>query len=281
MQQRQTPDGTLFVLEKGLDSRTKWLFLLAALVFIGPAVSFIVLLLTEPVRNGTAWNWLWLLVPAVSIAIATRFFAAANRTDTLLVGPDLVTLSRQKGWHTQKQLFEIAKIGNWRFLDKPVLSDHALATKTFDYLGFQTQQQLINEMDGDNRVAFDVDDRTISFGRRLYSWDFDAIQEALNGISFPNASNVTKEVYEIPTLQSAHTHSIHHEIEIKASERCGCFYCLEIIKPVDIIEWTDDELVNNRTALCPHCGIDAIIGDASAFPVTDPEFLSAMHRYYF
>lgn len=34
------------------------------------------------------------------------------------------------------------------------------------------------------------------------------------------------------------------------------------------------------TALCPYCGIDSVIGESSSFPIT-PEFLKAMHRYWF
>jgi hypothetical protein len=45
---------------------------------------------------------------------------------------------------------------------------------------------------------------------------------------------------------------------------------------VNIEEWTDAA----DTALCPHCGIDAVIGDASGFPITK-EFLSEMCQAWF
>ena len=55
------------------------------------------------------------------------------------------------------------------------MAPHPLAGKSFDYLGFQTEQKVINEMYGDNRLAFDYNGRTISFGKNVYSWEFDEI----------------------------------------------------------------------------------------------------------
>ncbi len=75
----------------------------------------------------------------------------------------------------------------------------------------------------------------------------------------------------------AHAHSIHHRTEIEASEVCGCFHCLEIYRPGAIAEWVDE---SNDTALCPRCGIDAVIGSASGASI-DAEFLGQMHRYWF
>ncbi|MEY3298224.1 MAG: hypothetical protein RLZZ597_1484 [Cyanobacteriota bacterium] len=53
--------------------------------------------------------------------------------------------------------------------------------------------------------------------------------------------------------------------------------CLAIFSPTAIIEWTDE---GDSTALCPRCGIDAVIGSASGYPIT-PTFLQAMHAYWF
>jgi hypothetical protein len=77
-------------------------------------------------------------------------------------------------------------------------------------------------------------------------------------------------------LVSAHELSSHHAHLIRKSARCGCFYCLTTYEPSLISEWIDDA----DTAICPFCGIDAVIGDASGFPVTEI-FLSAMHKFWF
>ncbi len=80
------------------------------------------------------------------------------------------------------------------------------------------------------------------------------------------------------TLVAAHKHSARHDEEIARSTFCGCFYCLAVFPPADIEDWVDDE---PRTALCPRCGIDSVIGDASGFPVKGADFLGAMNVYWF
>ncbi|PJR11509.1 cytoplasmic protein [Sinorhizobium sp. K101] len=75
----------------------------------------------------------------------------------------------------------------------------------------------------------------------------------------------------------AHKHSANHRAEIETSSLCGCFYCCSTFPPNEIDDWVDDD----RTALCPRCGIDSVIGDASDFPVTTVDFLTRMKQYWF
>jgi hypothetical protein len=58
---------------------------------------------------------------------------------------------------------------------------------------------------------------------------------------------------------------------------CGCFYCCQMCAPSEV-EWLEEL---EGTALCPHCGIDSLIGSASGFPVEDPEFLRVLHDHWF
>lgn len=74
----------------------------------------------------------------------------------------------------------------------------------------------------------------------------------------------------------AHRHSAQHRAEVEASAACGCFYCCATFPPAAIAEWTD----NGQTALCPLCGVDAVIGDASGYAVNG-ELLSRMNRHWF
>jgi hypothetical protein len=80
-------------------------------------------------------------------------------------------------------------------------------------------------------------------------------------------------------LSSAHQHSFGNEKEIMQSNSCGCFYCMKIFPPSEITEWIGDKPF--PTALCPYCIIDAVIGDKSGFPITDSEFLTAIHNRFF
>lgn len=55
------------------------------------------------------------------------------------------------------------------------------------------------------------------------------------------------------------------------------FSCCEIFPPSEITDYLPDE---PPTALCPYCHIDAVICDASGFPITE-EFLTEMMRRWF
>ena len=59
----------------------------------------------------------------------------------------------------------------------------------------------------------------------------------------------------------------------------GCFYCRAIYEPAEIVEWIDDDDTGvGQTALCPRCGIDAVIAIREGI---DTEFLGAMHGRWF
>jgi hypothetical protein len=77
-------------------------------------------------------------------------------------------------------------------------------------------------------------------------------------------------------FKEAHRFSSHNRKDLEKDTICGCFYCLKIFSPTEITEWWDDE----DTAVCPHCGIDSVIGESSGFPITRM-FLKGMHKEWF
>ena len=94
--------------------------------------------------------------------------------------------------------------------------------------------------------------------------------------------NHKRRVSAFPELiRSAHAHASAHRVEIERSESCGCFFCLSIFTPSAIAEWTDEnEEGIGQTAICPHCGVDSVIGTASGISVT-AGFLTEMYSLWF
>jgi hypothetical protein len=89
--------------------------------------------------------------------------------------------------------------------------------------------------------------------------------------------------YPVPTFQEtsmdlklAHAFSSKHRTQVEQSDRCSCFHCLATFSPAEITEWVD----HDSTALCPMCGVDAVIGSASLVPLTD-SFLKLMQAEWF
>ena len=63
---------------------------------------------------------------------------------------------------------------------------------------------------------------------------------------------------------------------IKESEYCYCFYCKKQFESKEVVKYLEGE----NTALCPHCGIDAIIPNNVDEPI-DNELIEGMNKYWF
>lgn len=79
-----------------------------------------------------------------------------------------------------------------------------------------------------------------------------------------------------PICAEAHKHASKHRVELEASTRCACFFCFRTFPAVSIKAWID----SSQTALCPACGVDSVIGNASEQRIDDA-FLRRMHQHCF
>jgi len=86
----------------------------------------------------------------------------------------------------------------------------------------------------------------------------------------------TADTNSFSDAQNAWFYCKFHRKKLLKSSVCGCFYCLKIFPPKEIVEWCD----RSTTALCPYCGIDSVIGEDSGYPIT-VEFLQEMKRSWF
>ena len=80
------------------------------------------------------------------------------------------------------------------------------------------------------------------------------------------------------TIIMAHKFSHSNYNMLSKDAVCGCFFCCKIFSPAEIKDWINDK--NGKTAVCPYCGIDSIIGESSGYPITDG-FLSSMSTHWF
>lgn len=73
-------------------------------------------------------------------------------------------------------------------------------------------------------------------------------------------------------------HSSHNEIEILQSKNCSCYFCRQTYSARDVNDWTNDK--GGVTAICPVCGMDAVIGDACGIPL-DKTTLKEMNMAFY
>lgn len=95
-------------------------------------------------------------------------------------------------------------------------------------------------------------------------------------------------------LQRLHSQSIHHRQVLEDKGYAGCFYCLQQFPSVQISQWIDvvphplgvpeepnTVAVRGNTALCPCCGVDAVLPDQGITPSETAYLLERMHEHWF
>jgi hypothetical protein len=91
----------------------------------------------------------------------------------------------------------------------------------------------------------------------------------------------------VADLDSIWRFCTRHRDLLARSEKAGCFHCGAIFAPGEIVEWINEPPTaksgtvteNGVTALCPRCGIDAVL--PSAVVELSPELLTQMANHYF
>ena len=71
----------------------------------------------------------------------------------------------------------------------------------------------------------------------------------------------------------------HHsktENPLRRAKKCACVFCGKVFSPSEIEDWAD----GGKTALCPFCDVDSVIGDAAGYPLTK-ELLDGLHKISF
>lgn len=61
--------------------------------------------------------------------------------------------------------------------------------------------------------------------------------------------------------------SMCNESRLKQSGICGCYHCGSIFEVSEIQEWADDG-GEDKTAICPKCGIDSVLDKDAVSPFT-------------
>ena len=114
--------------------------------------------------------------------------------------------------------------------------------------------------------------------------DMEHLGKLLDGIddrSFLQKDSADEDTaWTVEELKAVYSHSIRNEKSILKSDFCGCFHCISIFPATDIkLSEMVVEKDGVKTVICPICGIDAVLGDASV-EIT-AELLEAMNEYYF
>ncbi len=120
------------------------------------------------------------LLAAIAFFIAFyRFITRAMEVEIFFVNKQRLDIILASFFKTDRRSFLLADISDFKFLEKDRYEPHPLKGETFDYLGFQTEQQVIEDLHSEGRVSFVYYGRQVRFGKELFSWEFDELEVLL------------------------------------------------------------------------------------------------------
>jgi hypothetical protein len=171
--------------------------------------------------------------------------------------------------------FTEEEISNLHFLGRMLASTRNFATSNLNEAG---KKHLFLMLDAAHNIPgallnpehYDIADDVEHLRKLLETMD--------NRCFLQKDSADENPTWTIPELNAFYTHSIRNEESILKSDFCGCFHCISIFPVADIKEMVVEK-DGFKTAICPICGIDAVLGDASVEIIA--ELLEAMNEHYF
>ena len=197
------PDGKLITL--GLRrKRVRILNLFYAADFFAGAVVMAYLF-----ANGLNKNAFGIIFAIIFIAAflvgCYQFLNKATEMERIFVNKDRLDLIVESLFKTKKRSFLLGEISDFQHLEQEKYPRHPLAGDSIDYLGFQTGQQVIQDLHSEGRVSFRYQGRQIRFGKELASWDFNELEvllfditgndfrytDSFEKVHFPNADTNT------------------------------------------------------------------------------------------
>jgi hypothetical protein len=168
---KDTGDGYLVLLSKPMDSRPKLLHFFWFILFFFTGGRFI----HEAIHGESAGPVVFACaVSVLFFVLSYRFINKAYLSEQLFIGRGELRLIK-KNFTTRVRVFSMADVSQFRHLGKTPATEHPLKGQTFDALGFQTQQELIKDLGGNGRMAFDYQGRVVVFGENVYSWEFERL----------------------------------------------------------------------------------------------------------
>jgi len=77
-------------------------------------------------------------------------------------------------------------------------------------------------------------------------------------------------------LSDSSKYSAHNKTQLLGAQTAACYYCMKTFSTQDILEY----IKAGDTALCPECGVDAVLADNLGFDLS-PEGLFKLNKYWF
>lgn len=93
----------------------------------------------------------------------------------------------------------------------------------------------------------------------------------------PESLRILRYFYVMIKISVVYRFSSKNKKLLTRGEVCSCFCCLRSYDPEEITEWVDE----GQTAVCPYCGVDAVLPQSKRYDVLDSNLLKEMNSVWF
>ncbi len=129
------------------------------------------------------------LAAAIIFGIAAyRYLERVTLHEELWISPDMLTTIITKNGRKVSTQFPLDALLSLRFIGFQEAADHPLKSPNFDYLGFQTQQAVVNTVTAEGNLLIEHAASSVRIGKGMPSWDAAKlnalIAEKTNGQAF-------------------------------------------------------------------------------------------------
>lgn len=156
-----------------IEPRIRIIYWIEFLVTAG--IATIVLLTTLNIEQ----NWMMALADAaigsIYLFAAYRFLSKMFFRESLTVTKEGFAITQKTPFKKRNHYYHWTEMGSLHYAGKGAKTDHPLKGKCFDYFGFDTQEQLVQDLHHDGNLFFESGGKQVRFARGIYSWHAEEI----------------------------------------------------------------------------------------------------------
>jgi len=166
-------DHLLITLGNRTQGRILILFLSEFLLTAGMATIF--LLRSIPFSGGFTHMVSGIGASLLYLLAAYRFLSRIFFNEQLLLDGQSLTIIKKTLFVHRADRYEWQHTGMLHYAGKSPKTDHPLKGKCFDYLGFETQEQLTQNLHQPGNLYFNYKGEPVYFASGVYSWDAEEV----------------------------------------------------------------------------------------------------------
>ena len=108
---------------------------------------------------------------SIYLLAANRFLSRMFFNERLLLDQQSFTIIKKSLFSQNIKRYDWRQIGTLHYEGKGRKTDHPLKGMCYDYLGFETQEHLIQSLHHNGNLYFDTNEGRVYFASGVYSWD--------------------------------------------------------------------------------------------------------------